>query len=152
MKNLNKKIILFILVLFFAVISFVLFKLDLIGYFIISATITGIVVIYLIYTLFEKESVQSRYKNRLNGILKTYDSLLRLSNEEYSTDGCDVMFVKKIEDMVEYCEELNKTITYIPKEDTTIFVLKNGREMLIHVMRRTASTNPGIQNALKTNE
>lgn len=136
MESINKKILLALATLVSFLISFILFFNDLINYLIISGTITVILFIYLCIVVFKKKNKKSNYEVKLRKILKTYDSILIYSNVSYEIDEESITFVKNIEELVRYCDELNKTMVYIQEDESSTFILKNKKELLVYIMKK----------------
>ena len=136
MENINKKILIALATLVSFLISFIFFYNDLISYLIISGTITVVLFIYLCIVVFKKKSKKSDYDIKLKRILKTYDSILVYSNLSYEIDEENITFVKNIDELVRYCDELNKTIVYIQEDESSTFILKNKKELLVYIMKK----------------
>ena len=137
MENVNRKIILGIITLFCFLISLILFSNDMINYFIITATLTVVLFVFLCFEVFKsKKTEEKQYNKELNELLKKYDSILVYCDEDYEIDGELVVFVKNFDDLVRYCDEINRTIVYVKDEDSSAFYLKNSNELLVYVMRK----------------
>ncbi len=136
MENLSKKIITALITLVLFLISFILFHNDLINYFIISITLTLILFIYLCIIVFVKKKEKNDYDKRLSKILKIYDSLLVYSDTNYNIEDETITFVKRIDDLVRYCDELNKTIIYIEEEESGTFIVKTDVGLLVYIMKK----------------
>ena len=137
MENFDKKIILAIITLICFLVSIILFSNDMIDYFIISATITFVLFIFLCYEVFKsKKTEEKEYNKELKELLKKYDSILVYCDEDYEIDNEVVVFVKNFDDLVKYCDEINKTIVYVKSDDSSAFFLKNSNELLVYIMRK----------------
>ena len=148
--NNNKKMILFgiITVLMFFT-SFVLLFNDIINYFIISCSVTAILFIYCCYLVFTKKDKKTLYSKRIKKILKTYDSILVYSNEDYDLDNENILFVKKFDNLLTAQEELNKPIVYIGEEQSSIFLLKDDKEILVFIDKANSNVDSKYENRLR---
>lgn len=135
MKN-EIKIILFsilVLGLFFA--SFVLFINDKINYSIVCLSLTIVCIIALFIHVFAKNDKHSLFMRELKKILKTYDSDIVYSEEEYVVNEKDVFFVKSIEDLLKAANECETTIIYFGTETTANFLVKLDDMLLVYLMK-----------------
>lgn len=148
--NNNRKMILFgiITVLMFFV-SFTLLFNDIINYFIISCSITVILFIYCCCLVFTKKDKKTLYSKRIKKILKTYDSILVYSNDDYDLDNENILFVKKFDNLLTAQEELNKPIVYIGEEQSSIFLLKDDKEVLVFVDKANSDVDSKYENRLR---
>lgn len=148
--NNNRKIIFtcIITVLMFF-ISFVFFFNDVMNYFIVCSTCTMILFIYCCCLTFAKKDIKSLYIKRIKRILKTYDSILVYANSNFAIEDENIIFVKKFDNLLTAQEELNKPIFYIEEEKSSVFLLKDDKEILAFVDKEDEHTESKYENRLR---
>lgn len=135
MNKINKIIVLSVVDLLFFLLSFIFIINDLTNYLIVFVTLTIILFIYLIYTVFEKTDEESIYKKKIKKILKTYDSILVYMEDDYKLNDENIMFVKKFEDLLIARDEVNNPILFIDEEKSSVFLLEDDTNLLVYIMK-----------------
>lgn len=146
MEKEDKVIVVGITTFVFIVISFILLFNDIINYFIVSATITGVLFIYLLYLVFDKTDEVSIYNKKLKKILKAYDSILVYTKDEIKLNDQNIIFVKKFDDLLKSQEELSKPILYVEEEKSSAFILLDGNELLVNIMKLNDEVDSRTEN------
>ena len=146
MEREDKIIVVGISTLITVIISFVLLFNDIINYFIVSITISGLLFIYLAYSVFTKNDDKSVYNKNLRKILKTYDSILVYTKDEISLTDQNIIFVKKFNDLLKSQEEFNKPILYFEEPESSIFSLQDGNELLVYIMKINDNVDSRSEN------
>lgn len=146
----NKKIIyICIITVLMFFVSFILFFNDVMNYFIICCTCTIILFIYSCYLVFQKKDKKTLYNKKIMKILKTYDSVLIYSNVDYNIGDENIIFVKKFDNLLTAQEELNKPIVYIGEERSSVFLLKDDKEILVYVDKEDCDVDSKFENRLR---
>ncbi len=148
MEKDDKVIVVGITTFVFIVISFILLFNDIINYFIVSTTISIILFIYLIYVVFDKTDEVSTYNKKLKRILKTYDSILVYTKSDIELNDQNIIFIKKFEDLLKSQEELSKPLLYIEEEKSSAFMLVDGNEILVNIMKESEEVDSRTENRL----
>ena len=130
------------------VLSLVLLFNDIINYFIVAVSITVVAFIYLIYTVFAKKDENTLYQRNLKRILKTYDSILVYSKDEIKLVDQNVIFVKSFKNILVAQEEFNKPIIYADEGDSSVFMLQDGNELLVYIMKVNENVDSRYENRL----
>lgn len=150
MKNLNSKIILAVITLVFFLFSLILVFNDLVNYAIILFTITGILITLLCIQIFKKEVKKGDlYSLKLKKILKTYDSILVYADTSYEINEDSIVFIKNIDELARFCDEINKTIIYIPEEDSSSFILKSDSDLLVYILKKDENSKSIIEDKIE---
>lgn len=148
MNKTNKMIYLAIIIIIFFALSLILLINDLINLLIVSVTITLVLLSYLIFIIVKKDEEESDYEKKLKLILKTYDSMLVYCEDKYELNNEQIIFVKRLEDMIKASEELNLPIAYIKEEHSSIFLLKEQKEVLTYVMKEDENVSSDFEKIL----
>lgn len=135
MNKTNKMMYLAISIVILFAVSFILLVNDQINFLIVSSTITVILIACLLRLIFKKEENISDYERQIKTILKNYDSMLVYCDENYEFNNEQIIFVKRLEDLIKSSEELNIPIAYIREEHSSVFLLKEEKEILVYVMK-----------------
>ena len=135
MKNELKVIIYSVLVLGLFFTSFVLFINDLINYSLVCFALTIVCVVGLFIHVFTRNDPHSVFIRDLKKVLKTYDSDIVYSDEEYIVSEKDIFFVKTIEDLLKASNELDAPIIYYSEETAAVFMVKNDDILLVFLMK-----------------
>lgn len=149
MKNNNKMIMVSLITVMMFFISFILLFNDIINYFIISCTATIVLFFYCCYLVFSKKDEKTLYNKRIKKILKTYDSILVYSNDDFKYDDENIIFVKKFDNLLIAQEELNKPIVYVNEDESSVFMLKDDKEVLVFVDKVNSNIDSKCENRLK---
>ncbi len=136
MENINTKIKIGMFTLIMFLMSLILLFNDAMNYFFVSITLTTISFIGLSVLVFRKEDEESIYMRKLNKILKTYDSSLVYSDNDYKLENEHIIFVKNFSDIAKSSDELNEPIIFINENNSCVFLLKEGDELLTYVMKK----------------
>lgn len=135
MKNEWKTVVVSIVILVLFFVSFVLFMNDLINYSMITISLTILCMIGLFINIFTKKDAHSNYVRKLKQILKTYDSDIVYSDEEYIITEKDVFFVKEIDDLIKASNELESPIIYFGEETSSNFIVKSDDVLLVYILK-----------------
>ncbi len=135
MKNEGKTVVVSIVILVLFFVSFVLFMNDLINYSMITISLTILCMIVLFINIFTKKDAHSNYVRKLKQILKTYDSDIVYSDEEYIITEKDVFFVKEIDDLIKASNELESPIIYFGEETSSNFIVKSDDVLLVYILK-----------------
>jgi len=135
MKNEGKTVVVSIVILVLFFVSFVLFMNDLINYSMITISLTILCMIGLFINIFTKKDAHSNYVRKLKQILKTYDSDIVYSDEEYIITEKDVFFVKEIDDLIKASNELESPIIYFGEETSSNFIVKSDDVLLVYILK-----------------
>lgn len=137
-KNMDKMIMLGFFVLITFLVSVILFFNDALNYFLVLITITVVLFSYLCVVVFRKNDDESVYDRDLKKILKTYDSILIYSDDDYNLEDEHIIFVKTLNDLIKSSRELNKPIIYINEEKSCLFIIKEENDLLVYIMKENA--------------
>ncbi len=135
-------------VIVLGIISGYLYMNDYKSYLIITATLTVIMVIVTVNYIFTNRSEESRYKSKINQILKTYDSVLVKSNNLPKLEDKNIIRVDSIEDLVDAQMEIRKPIYYQQQTESCSFVLLDNNEACIHIMKLNDSVTCPLEITL----
>ncbi len=150
MKSLNSKIALAIISLIFFLISMILTFNDMVNYSIISFTVTGILIFLLCVQIFKRETKKEDvYDVKLKKILKTYDSILVYADTSYEINEDSIVYIKNIEELARFCDEINKTIIYIPEEESSCFILKSDSDLLVYVLKKNENSKSIMEDKIE---
>ena len=144
-KNMDKMIMLGFFVLITFLISIILFFNDALNYFLVLITITVVLFSYLCVVVFRKNDSVSVYERELKKILKTYDSILVYSEDDYKIEDEQIIFVKSLNDLIKSSRELNKPIIYVNEEKSCLFIVKEENSLLVYIMKE----NDGVISKLE---
>lgn len=117
-------------------------------YLIITATLTVIMAIVTVNYIFTNRSEESRYKSKVNQILKTYDSVLVKSNNLPKLEEKNIIRVESIEDLVDAQMEIRKPIYYQQQTESCSFVLLDNTEACIHIIKLNNSVTCPLEITL----
>ena len=148
MEKEEKLVVVSIVTLVSFVLSMVLLFNDIINYFIVAISITIVTFFYLICVSFEKKDDKNIYYKKLKKILKTYDSLLVYSKDEIQLKDQNVIFVKNFKNLLVAQEEFNKPIIYADEGESSAFMLQDGNELLVYIMKLNENIDSRYENRL----
>lgn len=149
MNNNRKMISIGIITVLMFFVSFILLFNDIINYFIISCSATTVLFAYCCCLVFSKKDEKTLYDKRLKKILKTYDSILVYSNDDFEFGGENIIFVKKFDNLLIAQDELNIPIVYIEEKQSSVFLLKDGKELLVYVDKVNDDIDSKCENRLR---
>lgn len=130
-------------------LSFLFLFNDSMNYFIVFMTITIVLFVYFCYVVFSKKDEKSLYKKQLRKILKTYDSILVYSDCDYKIENKNIIFLKRFEDLLVAQEELDIPIVYIEEKESSVFLIKNDKELLTYILRENDNIESPFEYKLK---
>jgi hypothetical protein len=146
MEREDKLIIAGIATLITIILSFVLLFNDVMNYFIVGASLAGVLFIYLIILAFSKTDDISVYNKELRKILKTYDSIIVYTKDEIILTDQNVIFLKKFKDLLKSQEEFNKPILYYEEPQSSVFTVQDGNELLVYIMKINENVDSRNEN------
>lgn len=149
MNNNRKVILIYIITVVMFFVSFLLLFNDIMNYFIISIATTLVLFVQSCYIVFSKKDEKGLYYSRIKKILKTYDSILVYSNDKFEYDDENIIFVKKFDNLLVAQEELSKPILYIDEGESSVFLLKDDKEVLVYVDKINNNIDSKCENRLK---
>ncbi len=150
MKSLNNKIILAVLTLIFFLVSLILTFNDMVNFSIIFFTISGILLFILCIQIFKKDTDKKNlYDVKLKKILKVYDSILVYADTNYEINEDSIVYIKNIDELARFCDEFNKTIIYIPEDESSSFILKNGSDLLVYILKKYDNSKSIIESKIE---
>jgi hypothetical protein len=95
-----------------------------------------------------KNDEKTLYDKKIKKILKTYDSILIYSKEEIQLIDQNVIFVKNFKNLLIAQEELNKPIIYAKENESSVFLLQDGNELLVYIMKINDNVDSRYENRL----
>ena len=132
----DKKLIVFI-VLLIALIALTVFlfikKLEM--YTIFFGTLSAVVLLGIIIYAFDTKDERSIYLSNLKKVLKSYDAVLVDSENLPELKGKNILMVTNISDMIDAQIEIRKPIYYKRDVDSCSFVIIDGKEACVYVMK-----------------
>lgn len=105
------------------------------GYVIVFGVISFILFIGLLVGVFSPSNPVSVYKNKLNKILKTYESILVKSVSIPNLEDKNIIMVECFEDLVNAQVEIRKPIYYKMELSSCSFCLLDSTEACIYIMK-----------------
>lgn len=146
MEREDKLIIVGLSTLITIILSFVLLFNDIMNYFIVGASLSAVLFIYLLFIAFSKNDEVSLYNKELRKILKTYDSILVYTKDEIELKDQNVIFLKKFKDLLKTQEEFNKPILYLEEPNSSVFTIQDGNELLVYIMKINEEVDSRSEN------
>ena len=142
----REKIILFIVIeLILILLTGLLYFNDLKIYTIFFATLSAVVLIFIVLYAVNNRDDDSTYLSTLKNILKTYDSILVSSEELPNLKGKNILMVSSMEDFIDAQVEIRKPIYYKRDIDSCSFVIVDNKEACVHVMKK----DPSVESPLE---
>jgi hypothetical protein len=135
MEKKNKLIVLFFIIVLFALVSIIFINEELVSYSVLSLTFLAVSVIYFIYLLFVKTSKKDIYERKLRDILKTYDSIIVYSDGLAEINSDNLLLVSNFQDLVIAAEEYKGVIVYEDDKTSSAFILNNEDTTLIYLLK-----------------
>lgn len=136
----NRKLILFIIILV-ALIALTVFlyvkRLEM--YTIFFATLSAVVFLGIVIYAFDTKDEKSIYLSNLNKVLKSYDAVLVDSENLPELRGKNILMVTNISDMIDAQIEIRKPIYYKRELDSCAFVIIDGKEACVYIMKLNSS-------------
>lgn len=149
MKKLDKKVILALIIIVLFSISLIMFFNDMMDFFVIIISCTFVLTVYLCLDIFKKEKNKNdTYERDLKKLLKTYDSILVYA-DNYDITEDSVIYVKNIDELARFCEEMKKTIIFVQEDEACSFILKNDEDLLVYLMKKDKNSKSKIENKIK---
>jgi len=120
------------------------------NYLIIAVPVTLIAGFYFISELKDgMASDKEKYENEVNRIIKTYDGILVNTNKFPKLKNKSLLYVNKIEDLVDAQAEMRKPIYYVKRESATAFYLLNDDIFLIYFIKLDKNELSGLEAEIK---
>lgn len=130
-----KNIILIVLLILGGVISFFLVQKEMITYAIITGTLSVIILLLLVSSLFNNRTPEETFNSFMRDILKTFDAVLINSADDIETDGRSLIKISNFEDLVDAQVEIRKPICYKRDDRSTLFVLLDEKTAYYCIVR-----------------
>jgi hypothetical protein len=130
-----KKIILSILFVLGVICSSLLFYYKLHTYSIVAITVTAILLICLICSLFADRTPEDIYNKNLRDLIKTYEPILVDIDKLPEFDVKNIIKVSTFEKMVDVQYELKKPIFYKMSLNTCSFILMDSDIAYVYILR-----------------
>lgn len=145
----SKKIILFLITIFIELVLLLilfLYKLDFCLLFVFLILVFTIS--YLVYYCWTTRNEDALYKSSLNDILKSYNSILvKLICLPEFTDR-NIIIVANFDDLIIAQMEIRKPISYFEELNSCTFILQEGQDSYIYILKKNNLVKPIIQNYL----
>lgn len=113
--------------------AYYLYTLDYVGYAIVCATITVILIVFGIKYIINSGNPVKVYENNIKNILNTFDSILVKSNTVPKLIGRNIILVEEMDDMVDAQLEIRKPICYYKQTESCSFVLLDDKEAYVYI-------------------
>ena len=139
MEKKEKMFLLTFILIVLAIVTVVLYLNELEMYMIFFATLTGIMLIVVLIYAFEKKDEKSIYISSLKKVLKTYDSILVDSDNLPDLKGKNILMITNISDLIDAQIEIRKPIYYKRDLESCSFVIVDGKEACVYVMKMNDS-------------
>lgn len=117
----------------FVMIGLFVMKQPLEGYSILCFAFAGVLFLVGVSSVFTNSSPTRAYQNRVNSILKTFDSILVKSNKVPSIEGRNVIYVESIDDLIDAQLEIRKPICYMKQTESCSFMLLDDKEAFVYI-------------------
>ena len=136
----REKVVLFVAIeLILILITGLLYFKDLKVYTIFFATLSAVILIFIVLYIVNNRNEDSAYASSLKNIMKTYDSILVSSEELPDLKGKNILMVSSMEDFIDAQVEIRKPIYYKRDVDSCSFVIVDNNEACVHVMKKDES-------------
>lgn len=135
----------FILMILALTLILMLFKQK--GLTIITITLLGIAVLYIVILLISGINGKDNYEKEVKYILKTYQNILVKSIEDIDLSNKNIIKTDNIEDLANAQVEIRKPIYYKSYEKYTIFILIDNKEALVYIIKE----NEFVEDAITSN-
>lgn len=143
------KILLYVFIAFFSIISSLLLLLDYKLYAFFSMLLGVTAYLYISNHIISSEDNLAKYKRRLKSILKTYDAVLVQSIKEISIKDHNPIILPNIEDLIDAQTEIRKPIIYHEEMESCYFTLLDDNEVYIYILRKEENTISSIDNEIE---
>lgn len=135
MKRRGKVLILGILFVISLVTLILLLCNKLYSYGIVAGTVTLILFVIFILFCINSRDEESIYKNKLNKLLKTYDSILVKSSTLPSLEDRNIIQVDSFQDLINAQLEIRKPIYYKLQVSCCSFLLLDDKEACTYILK-----------------
>lgn len=135
MKRRGKVLILGILFVISLVTLILLLCNKLYSYGIVAGTVTLILFVVFILFCINSRDEESIYKNKLNKLLKTYDSILVKSSTLPSLEDRNIIQVDSFQDLINAQLEIRKPIYYKLQVSCCSFLLLDDKEACTYILK-----------------
>ena len=139
------------------VVCSILFMIDLITYYndeknytILVTCLLIVCLGYMIYTIFHKTDKKTIYNKKIRQIKKVYNSKLVKINDDYEFSNENIVKSKNIEDIFNLSEEFEKPIVYLEENDSCVFFLQYGDDVLYYVLKQDEEKETKFESAIKS--
>lgn len=148
MKSISK-LLFSLLCIFMFVLTMVFFSKNLLGYMMVFGTLTVILFLCLITTVFVSRNEETVYKGQLNKVIRTYESILVKSNTVPNLEDKNIIIVESFEDLVNAQVEIRKPIYYKMELSCCSFCLLDSNEACIYIMKVNENVTSDLEFSLK---
>ena len=145
MKVNMKSIVFLIGAVLFLGVGFFLLTINMIGYVIISFTLSGVLLLAGVLSFIHNSNPNRAYESKVKDILNTFDSILVKSSRVPELEGRNIIIVESIDDLVDAQLEIRKPICYHRQSESCSFVLLDDKEAYVYVEK----LNPEITSAVE---
>jgi len=136
MEKREKIILLIVVELILCLITGLLFVKGLMIYTIFFATLSAIMLIFVILYAVNNKDENSIYMSTLKNVLRTYDSILVSSEDLPDLKGKNILMINSLEDFIDAQVEIRKPIYYKRDVDSCSFVIVDNKEACVHILKR----------------
>ena len=136
MKKNGKLVFLIIFLLALIGLTVMLYLQELEMYTIFFATLSAVVLLGIVIYAFDNRDEKSLYLSSLKKLLTSYDAVLVDSENLPELRGKNILVVTNISDMIDAQIEIRKPIYYKRELDSCAFVIIDGKEACVYVMKQ----------------
>lgn len=130
-------------------ITIYFYKLNMINYVLVFGVIDLILFGIVMNFIISNRSDESVFNNRINKIIKTYESILVKSLNVPTLDNKNLVYVETMENLVDAQSELRKPIYYFLEDKCCTFVLKDTEDVLIYIVKVNESIESSVERDYK---
>ncbi|MBE6157214.1 MAG: hypothetical protein E7160_00240 [Firmicutes bacterium] len=149
MQKKNKIMIVLVVFIVAAIISYYLYTSMLYGYMMISGTIAALSFIVLVLTFAKKQDELSKYESNLKNMLKKFDSILAETSTFPDLEGKNIMLITNIEDMIDAAVEIRKPIYYKKDAEFCTFSLLDNNDICIYILKLNVDEETVVEKYIK---
>lgn len=148
MRRISKVLFSLLFVVMF-ILTLAFFSMELSGYVMVFGTLTIILFICLIISIFTSKNEEEIYKSTINKILRTYESILVKSNTIPNLEEKNIILVESFEDLVNAQVEIRKPIYYKMELSCCSFCLLDSSEACIYTLKVNNTIISDLETYLK---
>lgn len=104
-------------------------------YTIFFATLSAVVLLGIVIYSFDTKDEKTIYLSNLKKVLKSYDAVLVDSENLPELRGKNILMVTNVSDMIDAQIEIRKPIYYKREVDSCAFVIIDGKEACVYIMK-----------------